>query len=45
MFIQENVFDSVVCEMAAIFYRPQCVKKLIIFNVNGETSYSILKLY
>ena len=25
-FIQENVFESVVCEMAAILSRPQCVK-------------------
>ena len=26
IFIQENVFESVVCEMAAILSRPQCVK-------------------
>ena len=26
IFIQENAFESVVCEMAAILYRPQCVK-------------------
>ena len=26
IFIQENGFESVVCEMAAILYRPQCVK-------------------
>ena len=26
IFIQENAFDCVVCEMAAILSRPQCVK-------------------
>ena len=26
IFIQENAFESVVCEMAAILSRPQCVK-------------------
>ena len=26
IFIQENVFESVVCEMATILSRPQCVK-------------------
>ena len=25
IFIQENVFEGVVCEMAAILSRPQCV--------------------
>ena len=28
IFIQENAFESVVCEMAAILSRPQCVKSL-----------------
>ena len=28
IFIQENAFESVVCEMAAILSRPQCVKVL-----------------
>ena len=28
-FIQENVFESVVCEMAAILSRPQCVNAVI----------------
>ena len=28
IFIQENVFDSVVFEMAAILSRPQCVKHI-----------------
>ena len=27
-FIQENAFESVVCETASILYRPQCVKTL-----------------
>ena len=26
IFIQENAFENVVCEMAAILSRPQCVK-------------------
>ena len=26
IFIQENAFECVVCEMAAILFRPQCVK-------------------
>ena len=26
MFIQENAFEPVVCEMVAILSRPQCVK-------------------
>ena len=28
IFFQENALESVVCEMAAILSRPQCVKKL-----------------
>ena len=27
IFIQENVFESVVCEMATIWSRPQCIKQ------------------
>ena len=27
IFFQENAFESVVCEVAAILYRPQCVKE------------------
>ena len=27
IFIQENAFESVVCEMAAMLSRPQCVKR------------------
>ena len=26
IFIQENAFENVICEMASIFSRPQCVK-------------------
>ena len=29
IFIHENAFESVVCQMAAILYRPQCVKEYI----------------
>ena len=29
IFIQGNAFENVVCEMAVILYRPQCVKKHI----------------
>ena len=29
IFIQENAFENVVCEMASILSRPQCVKTLI----------------
>ena len=28
IFIQENAFENVVCEMAAILSRPQCVNKI-----------------
>ena len=27
IFIHENAFENIVCEMAAILFRPQCVKK------------------
>ena len=27
IFIQENAFENVVCEMVSVSYRPQCVKK------------------
>ena len=30
--IQENAFESFVCEMAAILSRPQCVKHDLIFS-------------
>ena len=30
IFIQENVFESVVCEMAAILSRPQCVNAVLL---------------
>ena len=35
IFIQENAFENLVCEMAAILSRPQCVKKMILSDVNG----------
>ena len=34
IFIQENVFENVVSEMAAILPRPQCVNHTIaVFNI------------
>ena len=33
IFIQENAFEKVVCEMAAILSRPQCVKAICVFYV------------
>ena len=41
IFIQENVFESVVCEMAAILSRPQCVKRsFIVQNKQWRTKVS-----
>ena len=38
IFIEENGFESVVCEMAAILSRPQCVNNMITTPLgNGET--------
>ena len=31
IFIQENALENVVCEMASILSRPQCVKEIIIY--------------
>ena len=28
MFIQENAFENVICEVAGIFSRPKCVKSV-----------------
>ena len=28
IFIQENAFENVVCKMAVILFRPQCVNRL-----------------
>ena len=36
IFIHENEFESVVCEMAAILSRPQCVKQHIITWISGD---------
>ena len=45
IFIQENVFESVVCEMASILSRPQCVKGIIISHGIDPVlqEYSVLK--
>ena len=32
IFIQENAFDCVVCEMTAILSRPECVKCLCLID-------------
>ena len=32
IFIQENAFESVVCEMTAILSRPQCVNKRLSYS-------------
>ena len=34
IFIHENEFESVVCEMAAILFRPQCVKALPVGTIS-----------
>ena len=34
MFIEENTFENVVCEMLFISSRPQCVKNLMYQNSN-----------
>ena len=36
IFIQENAFENIVCEMSAILSRPQCVKALLYFIVSGD---------
>ena len=43
IFIQENVLESVVCEMAAILSRPQCVKSvkrfiMLVFQAQANIS-------
>ena len=37
IFIQENAFECVVCETAAILSRPQCVNKLMTTAWHGNT--------
>ena len=43
IFIQENAFENVVCEMAANLSRPQCVK-ILRDNVAKHTSTSGFRL-
>ena len=38
IFIQENAFESVVCEMVTILYRPQCVKTVVHGCINKNIS-------
>ena len=49
-FIQENAFENVVCEMAAISSGPQCVKSIYLWAVykdaaQGTLFYLIISLY
>ena len=39
VFIQENVLENVVCEMAAILYHPQCVKQNTTMSSERHSSY------
>ena len=41
IFIQENAFESVVCEMAAMLSRPRCVKIAIEFLPNISANHRI----
>ena len=36
IFIQENAFENIVCEMAAILSRPQCVKLVPIMAIANQ---------
>ena len=42
IFIQENAFENVVCEMSAILSRPQCVKQ----RISGQCGmfYSVIEI-
>ena len=39
-FIQQNAFKHVVCEMATILSRPQCVNSTLDLNVLNVTFYA-----
>ena len=41
IFIQENAFESVVCKMAAILSRPQCVNNNINLNNMNQYKYGL----
>ena len=41
IFIQENVFENVVCEMASILSRPQCVTCTLIIMLIVHSVYAI----
>ena len=43
IFIQENVFESVVCEMAAMLSRPQCVNNGNPYTNDGTIFSNVLK--
>ena len=42
IFIQENVFENVVCEMAFILSRPQCVKQTMLEEVGYQSLLSFM---
>ena len=44
IFIQENAFDNVVCEMTATFSWRQCVERMLISDFDGclNTDYSYM---
>ena len=44
MFIQENAFEIVVCEMAVILSLPQCVKDLAILPTPFSIGYRIVDI-
>ena len=35
IFIQENAFENVVCEMVAILSRPNCVEVILTYNLSS----------
>ena len=45
IFIQENAFENVVCEMAAIFSQPQCVSQLAHLSVSELNHHLFMKLH
>ena len=36
IFIHENAFQNIVCEMATILFRPQCIKTIVIMALHGS---------
>ena len=38
IFIKKNAFENIVCEIASILSRPQCVNMVIKFGVQSRTA-------